>query len=554
MKKILVVDDIVTNRLILNQTLLAFDEHYEVVEATNGKEAIEQFKKEKPDLILMDIMMPEMDGKEATTIIKENMGSEHVPIIFVTALDSDESLATALSSGGDDYVSKPFNLDVLKSKINAQLRIRELTQQINKKNESLLAVNNKLIHEKNIIQHFFENALKQSFLDEKIIKYHMSSMSAFNGDLLLVERAPNGGFYLVMGDFSGHGLTAAMGTLPVAMIFFKMVSESRSVGDIAFEINSQLKKLMPSGMFFAATILELNRTGTTMSVWMGGMPENYWFSNDGELKGLIHSQHMPLGILENDEFNPLIQTFSVESEDKIYLYSDGIIEAKNLSGELFGSDKLKDILTLNRKSRFEKTLQSFVGFTGIDNQNDDITFVELNCCVIAAEESNKIMDLNSAALPWSISVSLSPDDMRSSSTPRKLSDILSSMPHLSRHNGVLHVLLSEIYSNSLEHSILNIHSIDKSDEDNFAEYYQNRENALVELEDSFIHFKFNFIVEKSEHYLEIQVTDSGGGYKEENYKTTDDMLHGRGLNIISSFSEKITFSEDGKTFNILYKL
>lgn len=553
MNKILVVDDIDTNRLILKQSLIAFGD-FEVIEATNGMEAIEAFNKENPDLILMDIMMPKMDGKEATIILKENMGDEHVPIIFVTALDSDESLSIALSSGGDDYISKPYNLGVLKSKINAQLRIRELTQQINKKNESLLEVNNKLIHEKYIIQHFFENALKQSFLDEKVIKYHMSSMSAFNGDLLLIERAPNGGFYLVMGDFSGHGLTAAMGTLPVAMIFFKMVSESRSVGDIASEINNQLKKLMPTGMFFAATILELNRAGTTMSVWMGGMPKNYWFSNDGELKGLIHSQHMPLGILENDKFNSLTQIFNVELEDKIYLYSDGIVEAKNSSGELFGDDRLKNILTENLHDRFEKTLQSFVEFTGTDNQNDDVTLVELNCCVIAADESKKNTGLSSAALPWSLSVSLSSDDMRSSSTPRKLSDILSSMPQLSRHNGVLHILLSEIYSNSLEHSILNISSLDKSDETNFAEYYKKREDALVELEDSFINFKFNFIVEKSEHYLEIQVTDNGGGYKEQNYKSTDDMLHGRGLNIISSFSENHTFSEDGKTFNVLYKL
>lgn len=553
MKKILIVDDISTNRLVLSQTLLAIG-NYEVVEAVDGIEAIEQFEKEKPDLILMDIMMPEMDGKEATTIIKRNMDGVHVPIIFITALDTEESLTTALESGGDDYISKPFNTDVLFSKINAHLRIRELTQQIKNKNESLVEANNKLIHEKNIIQHFFENALKQSFLDETLIKYHMTSMSAFNGDLLLVEKAPNGGFYLVIGDFSGHGLTAAMGTLPVAMIFFKMVSESRSVGDVAFEINSQLKKLMPSGMFFAATILELNRLGNTLSVWMGGMPENYWFSNDGKLKGLIHSQHMPLGILDDDEFDSLSQSISVELEDKIYLYSDGIVESKNLSGELFGVQRLKDILVSNGNDRFEQALQSFVGFMGSDAQNDDVTFVELNCCVVVADETTEKINLKDVALPWSISVSLSPNDMRSSSTVRKLSDILSSMPHLSRHNGVLHVLLSEIYSNSLEHSILNIQSIDKSDGDNFTKYYQNREDVLVELENAFITFKFNFIVENSNHYLEIQVTDSGGGYKKDDYKITGDELHGRGLSIISSFSEKITFSVDGRTLNVLYKL
>lgn len=553
MIKILIADDILTNRVLLKQTLCALY-NYEVIEAVDGRDAVSQYEKEKPDLILMDIMMPSLDGRQATALIKDKMGDDYVPIIFITALSSDESLAIALESGGDDFISKPFNVDVLASKINAHLRIRELTQQINIKKEALVGVNQKLVYEKNLIQHFFENALKQSFLDEKVIKYHMSSMSAFNGDLLLVERAPNGGFYLVLGDFSGHGLTAAMGTLPVAMTFFKMAAESRSVGDIAFEINSQLHKLMPLGMFFTATILELNRYATIMSVWMGGMPENYWFSKDGELKGLIHSQHMPLGILNDDEFNSLMQSFTVEPEDKLYLYSDGIIEAKNTAGELFSDENLKDVLVKSGDNRFEQALQSLNDFTGDEDQNDDITFVELNCCIVAALENKDEDIIKDNALPWSISVPLTIKDMHSSNTVKKLSNILSSMPYLSRHNGVLHVLLSEIYSNSLEHSILNIKSIVKTDNKNFVEYYKKRDAALMKLEDDSIVFNFNFIVDESNHYLEIQVTDSGSGYKNGELESSDEMLHGRGLNIISSFSEKISFSEDGKTLNVLYKL
>lgn len=552
-KKILIADDILVNRVLVKQVLLTIGD-YEVIEAVDGDDVIDKYEENKPDLILMDIMMPGKDGNEATAIIKKKMADDYIPIIFVTALSTDEALTKALESGGDDFVSKPFNVDVLSSKINAHLRIRELTQQINNKNQSLIEANEKLKHEKNIIQHFFENALKQSFLEDEIIKYHMSSMSAFNGDLLLVERAPNGGLYLVMGDFSGHGLTAAMGTLPVAMIFFKMVAGSHSVGNIAQEINDQLNKLMPSGMFFAATILELNRTGNVMSAWMGGMPENYWFSNDGKLKGLMHSQHMPLGILEDEEFDSSLQVFNVEVEDKIYLYSDGVVEAKNVSGELFGDDRLKNILTESNENRFQKTLQSFNDFTGVDNQDDDITFVELNCCVVEAQENEQLKHINESALPWTTYVSLSPKDMRSSSAVRKLSDVLTSMPYLSRHNGVLHVLLSEIYSNSLEHGILDIKSSDKINGDDFTKYYDSRDKALENLEDAFINFKFNFMIKEAEHYLEIEVTDSGGGYKNGDYKSTEDMLHGRGLSIINNFSEKVSFSEDGKTLNVLYKL
>jgi len=553
MKKILVVDDISTNRVILKQTLIALDE-YDVVEATNGREAIEQFENEKPDLILMDIMMPDMDGLQATTAIKEKMGEDYTPIIFITALSSEDSLVTALASGGDDFITKPFNVDILESKIKAHLRIRDLTQQLNVKNELLSSFNLRLMSEQELIEHFFESAVQQSFLDENIIKYHMSSMSTFNGDLLLAERAPDGGLYMVMGDFTGHGLTAAMGTLPVAMIFFKMVSERYAVGDIAREINLQLHKLMPSGMFFVASIIEINARGNIMSVWMGGMPESYWLSNKGELKSKIHSQHMPLGILEDNEFDSSIQVFDVEHGDKVYLYSDGIVEAKNSKGELFSNLRLQKTLIDAKNNQFNEVLKALNDFTGDSKQKDDITLVELNCQEIPVLGNSKETIRNDDALPWNISVSLSEIDMRTADPVNKLSTILSSMPYVSRHKGVLHILLAEVYANSLDHSILNIESVSKTDEDHFEEYYKIRNQALLELTKASINFNFSFFVENHNHYLEIKVSDSGTGFKKKVTTERNEQLHGRGLDIINSFSEKVSFSEDGKVLNILYKL
>ena len=120
MEKILVVDDIVTNRALLRQALVALGD-YEVVEAVSGQEAIELYEKERPDLILMDIMMPDIDGCQATAAIKAKMGEDYIPIIFVTALSSEDSLATALESGGDDFISKPFNIDVLADRKSTRL-------------------------------------------------------------------------------------------------------------------------------------------------------------------------------------------------------------------------------------------------------------------------------------------------------------------------------------------------------------------------------------------------------------------------------------------------
>ena len=262
---------------------------------------------------------------------------------------------------------------------------------------------------------------------------------------------------------------------------------------------------------------------------------------------------MPLGILDDDEFDSSIQVFDVEIGDKMYLYSDGIVEANNIDGDQFGNERLKSSLIENGNERFDAVLTELNNFTGDRNQNDDITLVELNCQKIPALEDSDENILTNDALPWNISVSLSEVDMRRPDPINKLSTILSSMPYVSRHKGVLHILLAEIYANSLDHSILNIESVSKTDEVHFEQYYKIRDNALSKLDKASINFNFSFFVENNAPYLEIKVRDSGVGYTHNATAVDNEKLHGRGLEIIKSFSEKVSFSEDGKEFNVLYK-
>ena len=549
MQKILVVDDIATNRKLLKHTLKTLND-YEVIEAANGLEAITRFEEEQPDLILMDINMPEMDGRQSASAIKAIESDTYTPIIFVTALSAEDSLASALAAGGDDFISKPFNIEVLESKINAHLRIRELTQQLTEKNELLISHNQHLVHEQELIEHFFENALQQSFLDDNYIKYHMSSKSTFNGDVLLIKRGINGSMYILMGDFTGHGLTAAMGSLPVSMIFFAMASKGLAIGDIAAGFNSQLRKIMPSGMFLAATLLELNATGDTLSVWMGGMPENYWLNKDGGLKDCIHSQHMPLGVLNEDEFDFSIQTFNIEKDDKIYLYTDGITEAKNPAGELFGDDKLKDTLLSSGDDRFEKVLSTLKEFTDTSEHDDDVSLLEITCNKLPALEE----DERTYTLPWHTSISISAHEMRSGNSVSAVSTMLGSLSALARHQGILQVLISEMYFNALDHSILNLNSSNKTDDDQFTEYYRDREEKLQNLQDASIVFDFEYYVEDTQPYLKIRIKDSGKGYQGSEEKATDDLLHGRGLTIIHSFCENVAFLEEGRVLEASYPL
>lgn len=550
--KILIVDDIETNRSLIRQTLNALYD-FDIVEASDGEEAVEQFETENPDLILMDIMMPGVDGCKATTLIKEKTGDDYTPIIFLTALNSDDSLVTALSSGGDDFVSKPYNIGILQSKINVHLKIRELTTQLNSKNNMLSRFNTRLIQEQELIEYFFENAIKQSFLDKKIVNYHMSSISVFNGDVMFVQRGPKGSIYVIVGDFTGHGLTAAMGTLPVAMIFFTMVEKGAAVGEIAREINKQLFKLLPYNMFLVASILELNSREEMLTVWTSGMPDGYIFNGGNQLTDTIYSQHMPLGIIDNNDFDSIVQVYHVEEGGKVYLCSDGVVEARNVSGEMFGEERYKDTLVDGGDHRFNKILDDLKLFVTDVEQSDDITLVELNCLKLPElppPETKAISD----ALQWSISISLSATDMRKQNPISKLFDILNSLPSVYVYRDVLHILISEIYNNSLDHSILNLDSAIKSSSEDMSEYYKLRDEQIKNLENAFIDFNFSFLTKQDDAYLKIEVKDSGRGYQGKEQEFSAELFSGRGLDIIKNFCEEMSFSEDGSVFTVLYRL
>lgn len=119
MYKILIVDD---EELLLQMLKCQFEgENYEVITAVNANELLEKIIY-KPDIILLDINMPEINGLELCTMIREHVS---VPIIFLTARGSDKDKINGLMAGGDDYITKPFNMDELLARIMAHLRREE---------------------------------------------------------------------------------------------------------------------------------------------------------------------------------------------------------------------------------------------------------------------------------------------------------------------------------------------------------------------------------------------------------------------------------------------
>lgn len=150
MAKIMIIDDDPNISLLLEITLKTNTE-YDVIKCSNGERALEIVKKENPNLILLDIMMPGMDGFEVCRRIKSSPETKFVSIIILSSLREMKDKIKGMNIGADDYIVKPFNPDELLSRIGAQLRIRGLERELldKQKLETVLAMAVTLRHEIN---------------------------------------------------------------------------------------------------------------------------------------------------------------------------------------------------------------------------------------------------------------------------------------------------------------------------------------------------------------------------------------------------------------------
>ena len=133
--KILIVDDVVSNVLLLK--VLLKNEKFKTVTASDGLEAIQQAEKELPDLILLDVMMPQMDGFETAMHLKNNPTTAGIPIIFLTALNSTQDIVKGFQAGANDFITKPFNKEELLVRVNHQISLVAAKKLILERTEEL---------------------------------------------------------------------------------------------------------------------------------------------------------------------------------------------------------------------------------------------------------------------------------------------------------------------------------------------------------------------------------------------------------------------------------
>jgi serine phosphatase RsbU (regulator of sigma subunit) len=561
----LLADDELSNRVVLSALLKKMG--YQILQAENGAQAVELFKDKLPDIVFMDVMMPIMDGLEATTHIKSLSGDRFVPVIFLTALTDEKALARCIDVGGDDFLTKPFSHTVLRSKIQAMERIRDLHREVSR-------LYGQQQQEQEIAEKVFNGAVLANNVATDHIHTLMKPAALFSGDVLLTAFTPTGNLHVLLGDFTGHGLYAALGALPVSETFRAMTLKGFAIEQILNEINRKLYSLLPTGMFMAAQFACVNVEENTLSLCNCGMPDMLILDESGNIiKERIEANSVPLGIIASSELKIPIRNIETMPGDRLLLATDGIVEARSPEGELFGQQRLEALITDNlpNTSVVAKVKEALEGFCQDATQDDDISMVEIPCLPSILTGWEAIPAVKSETYPLKSTPIVSPvsDILELSLTlkgPRLLRsnpvpiliDQIQELENLEQHRRALFTILSELFINALDHGVLGIDSKLKHQPDGFSHYFLERERRLESLVAGQVMISVKSQILGNNGTIVLRVEDSGlgfnyGGYLSGQDQTAHALPSGRGILLVNELCESVHYEEPGNKVEVVYR-
>ncbi|MBJ2215330.1 MULTISPECIES: ATP-binding SpoIIE family protein phosphatase [Pseudomonas] len=549
---ILIAEDSAADRLLLASIIRR--QGHQVLTVSNGAEAIEVFARERPQLVLMDALMPVMDGFEAARQIKQLAGEALVPIIFLTSLRESEALAQCLDAGGDDFLPKPYNPLILAAKINAMDRLRRLQATVLQQRDLIARHHEHLMHEQRAAKAVFDKVAHSGCINAAPnIRYLQSPYALFNGDLLLAAYTPSGDMHVLLGDFTGHGLPAAIGAMPLAEVFYGMAAKGYGLTQTLREMNAKLKRILPVDMFCCATLLCLSAQRRAVEVWNGGMPEGYVHEVATGRRTPLMSRHLPLGVLSAEAFDDSTEVWPMALGDRVFLLSDGVLDTADANDQLFGAERLQQVFAANREPDrlFEDIEQALAAFRG--QARDDVSMVEITLQAgqpLRAAEPMYADSGQSCPLDWSVSFEFRAQTLRTYNPLPYLLQLLLEIHGLREQSGALYSVMAELYSNALEHGVLGLDSRLKRDAQGFAQYYRQRHERLAQLDSGYVRVHVQVVPTDKGGKLTLRLEDSGQGFdvEQELARPVDiDRLSGRGLSLVRQLSSAVGWSDGGRT-------
>lgn len=550
--KLLIVDDNVSIRMLLYAT--AEYSGFEPLLACNGSEAKALFQ-ENPDiaLVLTDVYMPEVDGIALARFVREQKRAVHVPVVFMTGENADELLAEFLETA-DDIIIKPFSQTVILAKLAAHRRLVEIHRQLAEQNQTLQQFRHVTEVEHFVASEVIQRSMSGGLSDLPGVCFQSFPMSSFNGDSVVLSRNRSGGCYFLVTDVSGHGLPAAMGTLPLIEAFLTASWEASNVGGLAERMNANFCKKMPDYLLASLLLGEIDACGSQLHLWNGGMPPVVLLDKHGCLKRILASEHMPLGALHAAEFKHDTTVIHLEEAEQLLCFSDGIIEARNPSGNMFGMDGLLNCLgsLVEARNVVEHVVNAVALFKEGAPANDDVTiFSYRNSGVLPECDATMVTAEQKPPVPrFFARFDHTADALSNPDCLQQTLGILRAYPQIGSRFGKVATVVTELFNNALEHAVLKMESSLKNAKEGMAHYLDERARRLSQLDaGAFISIEISLYAGAGESLLQLVMTDSGSGFEVPVMPSADSassQTHGRGLEIVKALAESLVFENRGR--------
>jgi sigma-B regulation protein RsbU (phosphoserine phosphatase) len=384
---LLVVDDNEMNRDMLSRRLKR--QGHTVKVAMNGRQALEMMQAEAFDLVLLDIMMPEMNGYEALEQMKTDSLLAHIPVIMISAVDEMESIVRCIKLGAEDYLPKPFNATLLKARISASLEKKRLRDQQEAYIRQLDIENQRKSAELEQARRMQRSLLPTAppKLPQLDIAAYQETASEVGGDYYDFFPQPDGRLLIAIGDATGHGVGSG---LLVSMTKASLLTTNETdLKTLIRIINGILNEIdLGVQLNMALLLLEVSqmRNGqVTVRVCGGGMPPVYILRAANDLREMMVCG-LPLAITEEAVYE--VTEFKLQAGDTMLLMTDGLSEMFNPRQEFLTFDRLMaamaniDITGLTAKDILKQVVD--IGHVWAEGQPiyDDVTLV-----VVRAKDS-----------------------------------------------------------------------------------------------------------------------------------------------------------------------
>lgn len=368
---ILIVEDNPASLEIMQVRLEASD--YQVITATDGEAGLAKAQSSLPDLILLDVMMPKMDGLEVCRRLKNNDSLPFMPIIMVTAKTDTKDVIAGLEAGGDEYLTKPVDHGSLVARVKSMLRIKEL-------HDTVIAQSTQLENQLKTaskIQTLFWPELPVP--EGGIRTWAVSQPASYvGGDFYDAIILPDKSVLAYVADVSGKGVPAALIMAAVSTKIRAEASLQQNLNLILRAVNGSMYELASTEGYFATMLLlkywprmkkiEMIRAGHINPVLVSP-------TGVREISGL---KGVSLGVMEEVDYE--LAELVLEPGESLLLFSDGVTEAENERVEQFGYQRLIDHLSTSKSfPHGEGLLESIREWRGQAAVNDDLTIFEIGC-------------------------------------------------------------------------------------------------------------------------------------------------------------------------------